>query len=132
MASVVVAEDDDDIRHIVVRLLRRGGHTVVETPDGQAALERIRAEPPDAVVSDIDMPRLSGVQLCQAVRADPRTAALPVIFLSGSLMPGDTRPVDAGATAILSKPFMPRDLLACLDKALATGHLPGQGPTACP
>jgi CheY-like chemotaxis protein len=132
MVQVVVAEDDDDIRRIIVRVLTRGGYAVSESPDGQAALERIREVAPDAVVSDIDMPRLSGVQLCQAIRADPRTAALPVVFVSGSLLPGDIRPVDGQATAILSKPFAPSDLLTCLEKVLTTGHQPGQPPTTCP
>jgi CheY-like chemotaxis protein len=131
MALVVVAEDDDDIRMIIVRLLRRAGHTVAEAPDGQAALELSGAVRPDAVVSDIDMPRMSGVGLCQAIRADPATATVPVIFVSGSLIPGDTRPNDAQATAVLSKPFKPGELLSCLDKVLATGHQPGQEPTTC-
>jgi CheY-like chemotaxis protein len=132
MAVVVVAEDDDDIRTIMTRLLRRAGHTVAEAPDGQAALDLIRTARPDAVISDIDMPRMSGAQLCLALRADPGTATLPVVFVSGSLVPGDTGPVDAQATAVLSKPFKPADLLACLDKVLATGHQPGREPTTCP
>ncbi|MFF5079403.1 response regulator [Actinoplanes sp. NPDC000266] len=132
MAAVVVAEDDDDIRMITVRLLRRAGHTVEEAPDGQAALELVRQVQPDVVVSDIDMPRMSGVQLCQAIRADPTTADLPVIFVSGSLLPGDARPAAAQATAILRKPFKPAELLACLDKALTSGHEPGQEPSQCP
>nr|WP_280528278.1 response regulator [Actinoplanes ianthinogenes] len=82
------------------------------------------------VVSDIDMPHLTGVELCRTIRADPATATLPVIFVSGSLVPGDSRPVDAQATAILCKPFKPAELIACLDKALAAGHEPW--PTAHP
>ncbi|MGW4947272.1 response regulator [Actinoplanes sp. NPDC004185] len=132
MALVIVAEDEDDIRHIMGRVLRRAGHTVIEAPDGSAALTEVHTARPDAVVSDIDMPRMSGLQLCEAIRADPRTATLPVIFVSGSLVPGDTRPVDAQATAIVSKPFLPRDLVACLAKALTTGHVKGQEPTSCP
>ena len=126
MARIVVAEDDPDIRHVIVRVLRRAGHAVTEAADGGTALEHVRETQPDVVVSDIDMPRMSGVALCQAIRADQALAELPVIFVSGSLIPGDTRPADARATAVLNKPFVPRDLLACLDAVLAApGHAVG-------
>ncbi|HYN94975.1 MAG TPA: response regulator [Pilimelia sp.] len=132
MALVVIAEDDDDIRNIMVRVIRRGGHDVVEAADGGAALVAVRKHRPDALVTDIDMPVMTGAQLCAAVRADPDLRDLPVIFVSGTLFPGDTRPADAGATATLTKPFLPRQLLACLEKALAAGHQQGQPPAACP
>lgn len=118
MTTLVVAEDDDDIRAIVVRVLTRAGYAVLEAADGAAALRAVREHGPDVVVSDIDMPEMSGVDLCLRLRAEPATKDLPVIFISGSLIPGDTRPVDAGATAVLRKPFLPRDLLACVEAAL--------------
>ena len=132
VAKIVLAEDDDDIRKVTERVLRRGGHTVVATPDGAAALQAIREHQPDLVVSDIDMPIMSGLELCQAIRADPDTAGLAVLFVSGSLVPGDTRADAAQATAIMLKPFVPADLLACVDKLLQTGHSDGQEPTVCP
>ncbi len=132
VALLVVAEDDADIRSIMVRVLRRGGHEVVEAADGAAALEAVRAHRPEAVVTDIDMPAMTGAELCEAIRADDGLRDLPVIFVSGSLMPGDTRPVDAGATAMLAKPFKPADLTGCLDKALAGGHRHGAPPMSCP
>lgn len=132
MALLVVAEDDDDIRNIMVRVLRRGGHEVVEAVDGVAGLEAVRRRRPDAVITDIDMPAMNGSELCLAIRADDTLRDLPVIFVSGSLMPGDTRPADAGATAALAKPFKPGDLTACLDRTLAAGHRQGQAPATFP
>jgi CheY-like chemotaxis protein len=99
---------------------------VVETADGAAALQAVREHWPAVVVSDIDMPVMSGVELCRALRADAATADLPVIFVSGNLMPGDTRPERAGATAIVSKPFLPRELLTCVAANLPDG--PGAAP----
>ena len=132
MATIVLAEDDDDIRTVTERVLRRGGHTVVATPDGAAALQAVREHRPDLVVSDIDMPIMSGIELCRAIRAEPDIAGLAVLFVSGSLVPGDTRADAAQATATMFKPFTPADLLACVDKLLQTGHSKGQEPAACP
>src|SRR5690349_7330601 len=119
MTTLVLAEDDNDIRAIAARILRRAGFTVVEAADGAVALEAVREHRPAAVVSDIDMPVMSGVDLCLALRADPATQDLPVIFVSGSLTPGDARPARARATAVLSKPFLPRELVDCVRAALS-------------
>ncbi|BFU45567.1 response regulator [Krasilnikovia sp. MM14-A1004] len=132
MALVVVAEDEDDIRSLVVRMLHRAGHEVIAAADGAVALEGVRENRPDAVISDLDLPRMSGVELCRAIRTDANTADLPVILVSGSLLPGDPRAVEARATAILAKPFLPQELVACLDKALAAGHDDGVPPLTCP
>jgi CheY-like chemotaxis protein len=118
MTVLVLAEDDDDIRMLAARILRRAGFTVIETTDGRAALAAVREHRPTALVSDIDMPHLSGVDLCLAVRADPATVDLPVIFVSGSLMPGDDRPARAGATAVVMKPFLPAELVSCVRETL--------------
>lgn len=126
MAEIVLAEDDDDIRQVTARVLRRAGHTVVETSDGAAGLQAVRNHLPDLVVSDIDMPKMSGVDLCMAIRADPGSASLPVLFISGSLLPGDPRPADGQATAILRKPFLPGELLTCVEKLVQDGHVPGK------
>ena len=131
MALVVVAEDDADIRSVVATVLGRGDHATVVAENGFAALEAVRQHRPNAVVTDIEMPMMTGIQLCRAIRDDSQLRRLPVIFLSGSLAPGDTRPNDVEATAVLSKPFLPRELLSCLDNALARGHRPDQQPTSC-
>ncbi|MFC4071888.1 response regulator [Actinoplanes subglobosus] len=132
MALLVVAEDDSDIRGILLRLLQRDGHTVIEAEDGQAAWREVLARPGvEAVVTDIDLPVMSGLELCRSIRADQNRACLPVILVSGSLMPGDQRPRQAQATAMLPKPFRSAELLRCLREALAAGHSPGQEPCAC-
>ena len=132
MADIVVAEDDADIRAITLRLLQRAGHGVRAAADGRQAWQLIGQQRPDIVVTDIDMPVMSGVELCQAIRADPATRDLPVVFVSGSLVPDDERPVRAQATAVLQKSSAGRHLVACVDKALRTGHEPGQQPFTCP
>jgi CheY-like chemotaxis protein len=131
MATVVLAEDDNQIRMVAERILRRAGHDVVVTADGAAGWQAVLQHRPDVVVSDIDMPVMSGVELSQRIRAHPETARLPVVLVSGSLVPGDTRPTEAHATAMLNKPFRPQELVSCVAKALDTGHSDGQAPTVC-
>ncbi len=109
---IVVAEDHDDIRYVLKRSLERAGHRVVATADGAAALAAVREHRPDLVVTDIDMPYLSGLELCRAIRADDDLRHIPVVVASGALLPGDGRASAAGASATLLKPFLPAQLLA--------------------
>jgi CheY-like chemotaxis protein len=115
---IVVAEDHEDIRYVLTRALERAGHEVVATADGAAALEVIRRLRPDVVVTDVDMPHLNGLDLCRAIRADENLSHIPVVLASGSLLPGDARAVEAGATATLLKPFMPAQLVDCVESLL--------------
>ncbi|MEV0901294.1 response regulator [Actinoplanes sp. NPDC049802] len=118
MGEIVLVEDDDDIRAITAQMLRRAGHTVVEAPDGAAGLQAVLTRVPHLVVSDIDMPVMSGLDLCRVLRSDPRTASLPVLLVSGSLLPGDRRPFDAQASAILVKPFRRGELIDRVEELL--------------
>ncbi|MBG0567513.1 response regulator [Actinoplanes aureus] len=111
---IVVAEDHEDIRYVLKRSLERAGHRVVAAADGKAALAAVREHRPDLVVTDVDMPHMTGLDLCRAIRADDDLRHIPVVVASGSLMPGDSLAEDAGASATLLKPFVPAQLLALI------------------
>jgi CheY-like chemotaxis protein len=117
---IVVAEDHEDIRFVLKRALERAGHEVVAAADGAEALEAVRRHRPEIVVTDVDMPHMSGLELCRAIRADAELQHIPVVLASGSLLPGDHRAAEVGASATLLKPFLPAQLLACV-----TALLPG-------
>lgn len=119
VATIVLAEDDPDIREISLHLLRRSGHTLIPAEDGEQGWRAVLFHDPDLVISDVDMPEMDGLELCEAIRGNPATEALPVICISGVLMPGDDRMTCAGATALLYKPFTAKDLLTCVNAALA-------------
>ncbi len=109
---ILWAEDNADMREYVARLLS-SEFEVIATPDGQMALERALADPPDLVLSDVMMPRLDGFGLLRGIRADERTRQIPVILLSARA--GEDSAVgglDAGADDYLMKPFTARELLA--------------------
>lgn len=117
---IVVAEDHEDIRYVLQRSLERAGHVVVSAADGVAALAAIREHRPELVVTDVDMPNMTGLDLCRAIRADRSLKHIPVVLASGSMMPGDARAAEVGATATLLKPFLPAQLLALVKDLLRT------------
>ncbi|WP_328475208.1 response regulator [Actinoplanes sp. NBC_00393] len=121
MASVVVVEDEEDVRRVIVRLLRRAGHEVEQACNGKEGLDLVLGNPVDLVVSDIDMPVMDGIEMCRNIRGDARTRDLPILMVSGSLLPGDDRPLQAGATLVLTKPFAGPELLQCVAEALDRG-----------
>ncbi|WP_437964150.1 ATP-binding protein [Sorangium sp. So ce260] len=110
---VLVADDNADMREYARRLLVAEGWTVEAVADGQAALERACAHPPDLVLTDVMMPRLDGFGLLRALRADERTRGVAVVMLSARA--GEEARVDsleAGADDFLVKPFSAKELLA--------------------
>jgi twitching motility two-component system response regulator PilH len=126
MATIVVIEDDSDVLELSALLLRKAGHTTIPATDGAQGWRAVLQHRPDLVVSDVDMPEMDGLELCVAIRANPATARLPVICISGVLLPGDDRIERAGAT-LLYKPFTAGELMACVDRMLA-----GSSRTAVP
>jgi PAS domain S-box-containing protein len=113
VARVLVADDNADMREYLVRLLRTAGYEVEAVNDGQLALERVRAELPDLVVSDVMMPGLDGLELVAALRTDSRTAAVPVLLLSARAgQEASIEGLHAGADDYLVKPFAAAELLA--------------------
>ncbi|OLF08585.1 response regulator transcription factor [Actinophytocola xanthii] len=120
MARVLVAEDDPDLRGMIEFKLASAGHEVTVVADGDAAMTSARAAPPDLAVLDVMMPGMSGIEVCEALRADPVTAATPIIMLTARAQSADvSRGLAAGADEYLVKPFSPRSLVEHVEKLLA-------------
>jgi DNA-binding response OmpR family regulator len=111
---VLVADDEEDIRLLVALAVRRAGCTVVAAvADGAQALAAARTEQPHLVVLDVSMPEATGLEVCEALRADPATAGCRVLLLSAGASPDDiARGLAAGADAYLPKPFTVAGLVA--------------------
>ncbi|WP_237165475.1 SpoIIE family protein phosphatase [Mycolicibacterium obuense] len=110
---VLVADDNADMREYLARLLRADGYTVDAVADGVRALESVRTDPPDMLISDVMMPGLDGLALVKALRADRRTAALPVLLLSARAgQEASISGLQAGADDYMVKPFAAAELLA--------------------
>jgi DNA-binding response OmpR family regulator len=113
MATVLIGEDTSDLATALSRIFARAGFDVRVEVDGPATLAAARASPPDLLVLDLLMPGLSGLEVCQAVRADPATATVPIMMLSAAALADDlVAGRAAGADDYLSKPFQSADLVA--------------------
>jgi CheY-like chemotaxis protein len=99
MARVLVVDDEPDLRFVLRRLFERAGHEVVEAGDGAAALRSVEESRPDLVVTDIMMPVMDGAELIRRLRAEPTTATIPILSVSGDWQ------LAVGADAALAKPY---------------------------
>ena len=123
MARILVADDDEDIRMLVVMRLQHSGHEVEQVGDGATAVEQCRNDAPDLVVLDLMMPGMNGLDACRTIRADPALAKTPVILLTARAQSSDVEAgLAAGADDYITKPFSPRDLAARVDALLAQGE----------
>ncbi len=120
---IVWADDNADMRAYVTRLLS-DQFDVIPVADGAQALQAVRAQLPDLVLSDVMMPQIDGLGLLAALRADPRTQALPVILLSARAgVEQSTEAMDAGADDYLFKPFAARELIARIRTHVALARM---------
>ena len=118
--TVLVADDDEDILQLVSFRLERAGYKVVTAADGQQALAAAREHQPDLAVLDVMMPGLNGYEVTRRLRADPATAAIPVILLTARVQEADvSRGFEAGADDYLRKPFSPQELRSRVQAILA-------------
>jgi len=117
---VLIIDDEADIRRVArLSLARIGGMDVLDAGSGAEGTEKAAAEAPDAILLDVMMPGLDGPATLRALRADPRTADIPVVFLTANAMPDDVaRLLAMGVRGVLNKPFDPLTLPAQLRAAL--------------
>lgn len=104
--KILLAEDERDIQFVTRVALEDEGHQVVTADDGQAALELAPTQPFDVILLDIMMPRLDGMVVCRRLKDDPRTARLPVIFLTARSQQFEVQAgLNLGALGYIIKPF---------------------------
>ena len=111
--TILVADDEEDLRELVSYRLSRSGYEVVEAVDGQEALELATEHTPDVMVLDVMMPRLDGYELTRRIREQDSLRSVPVILLTARSQETDvSRGFDVGADDYLKKPFNPDELVA--------------------
>lgn len=111
MARIVIADDDADIRELVVFKLRHAGHEVLPVADGAAAVEACLGNKPDLVILDVMMPGMSGLEAARVLRADETMSGVPIIMLTARAQEADIEQgFEAGADDYVVKPFSPREL----------------------
>src|SRR5437879_6154282 len=125
-ATILVVDDSPTSRMSLTRLLRDAGHRMIVAGDGEGALELVRAEHPDVVLTDILMPLMDGYEFARQLRADPSIARTPIIFhtacyeLEEARLLADT----CGVFHVLNKPAKPEELRRTIKAALKEVTLP--------
>jgi DNA-binding response OmpR family regulator len=126
--KVLIADDDADLRELIAFTLGQAGYLVVKAADGPTAVRRFEEESADLVVLDINMPGLSGFQVCEAIRTRSR---VPVMMLTVRGEEEDlVRALGLGADDYLTKPFSPRTLLARIKALLRRAGMENAAPLA--
>jgi CheY-like chemotaxis protein len=117
--KILLADDSLTIQKVVELTFSDSDYELFAVSNGQKALDRVREYRPDLILADAVMPEKNGYEVCEAIKADPSTAAIPVILLSGTFEPFDRERAERiGADAIVSKPFDSQQLLAQVDALL--------------
>jgi CheY-like chemotaxis protein len=116
---VLVVDDDPQVRKLVSLNFELDGYDVVSAAGGAEALAEVARQRPDVMVCDVMMPGMDGLEVVRRLRADPKTASLPVVMVSAKAQRSDlTEGKSAGADAYVTKPFDPQDLLDAVAKLL--------------
>ena len=110
--TILYVEDNEPNRMIVRDLLKRTAYNLIEAYDGEAGVAMALEHLPDMILMDIQLPKISGLEAIRRLRAEPTTAATPIIAITSFALSGDDKKAkEAGATAYLTKPYSPFDLL---------------------
>jgi DNA-binding response OmpR family regulator len=113
MADILVVEDDHDIADLIAHYLRKAGHTVEHVPSGDLVMRRLGERAADLVILDLMLPGMDGMTVCRAMRANPSTAAIPVIMLTARGDEADrVSGLELGADDYVTKPFSAKELVA--------------------
>jgi two-component system, OmpR family, alkaline phosphatase synthesis response regulator PhoP len=130
MSQILVVEDDPDIADLIRHYLEKSGHAVQVLGSGAAVLPRVRTERPELIVLDLMLPGLDGLMVCQALRADPLTAAIPIIMVTARGDEADRiAGLELGADDYVTKPFSAKELAARVGALLRrTQRVDAPGP----
>jgi two-component system, cell cycle response regulator DivK len=109
---ILVVEDQEDLRDVLRTLLTRSGYEMLEAADGEAGVAKAKAEQPDLILMDIQLPILDGYDATRQIKSDPNLAAIPIIAVSSFAMKGDEEKARAaGCDHYVTKPYSPVQLL---------------------
>ena len=119
MSRILAVDDTRALLNMLRACLERGGHEVFTAKDGVEALEALREHRPDLVITDLNMPKMNGLEFITAARADPCGAGIPIVMLTTESAPGmKAKGKSAGATGWINKPFDADQLIAVTRKLL--------------
>lgn len=127
-ATILVCDDEPHIVHVVAAKLRNAGYEVETASDGQEAFGRALARRPNLIISDYQMPNMSGLELAARLRAEPTLQDVPIVMLTArgfAIEPAELE--NTGIRCVMAKPFSPREVLAAARKLLDDAAVPTAG-----
>ncbi len=120
-AKILVVDDEIHILHVISLKFRNAGYDVLTARNGKEALERAQFELPDLVITDYQMPFLSGLELCRRLKQLPSTRHIPAVMLTARGFSLDENEMnEIGVRVCINKPFGPRELLHIVEEILVT------------
>ena len=118
---ILITEDEPNIVESLTFILNRAGYDVSSVADGEAAMHRLRSNPPDIMVLDVMLPKLNGFEVLKLVKSDPLLKSLPVVILTAKGQTHDRQLAEEiGADAFVTKPFSNRDIIDQIRKLCPT------------
>jgi DNA-binding response OmpR family regulator len=130
VSHILIVEDDKDIADLIARSMHKAGHVTDIAASGTAVLPSVKARPPDLILLDLMLPGMDGLLVCQALRGDPATAAIPIIMLTARGEEGERiTGLELGADDYITKPFSPRELSARVAALLRRAQRTAAAPT---
>jgi DNA-binding response OmpR family regulator len=126
-SRILIVEDDPDIARLVAHYLEKAGFTAERVANGRDALDALAARVPDAIVLDLMLPLMNGLEVCRRVRANAKTAAIPIVMLTARGEESERIVgLELGADDYLAKPFSPNELVARVRALLRRVHRAGE------
>ena len=130
-SRILLVEDEKNIAKVIAYNLEREGYQVVAARDGEEGLAKARKESPDLVILDLMLPKLDGLEVCRQIKADAKTARIPIIMLTAKTQEADrVVGLELGADDYVAKPFSVRELAARVKAVLRRGRS-GEAPAVC-
>lgn len=119
--KILVVDDEPDVVAMIERTLKAEGYIVIKAYDGIGALDLVASEKPDLILLDIMMPMMSGYEVCEQLKANPQSQHIPIICLTSAHAANvRTQSQRVGAATVVSKPFMPAELVAQIKRYIST------------
>ena len=128
MKTILIADDEEDLRALLLMTLEDPAYRLIEASDGESALNLIKTAPPDAVILDWMMPKKNGIDVARAMQNHPRLKHIPIIMLTAKDQPCDQAlGKEVGVCAYFVKPFSPLRLLDTVQQLLVQAEAQSSG-----